>query len=147
MHKKLFFFRPQVRDESEASPPTLPTSQRPPLCDQLSHIFSTSNFRSQACAPNRPGGALFPMAPAELGASWTFEVSHVSSDVSLIRKSRFNVFSHQYSTCIGVASAMFDTRKSGTAPLSDKKNPRLRLRSRHKAHLKTSRFTAQWERF
>lgn len=68
-----------MRDESEASPPTLPTSQRPPLCDQLSHIFSPSNFRSQACAPNRPGGALFPMAPAELGASWTFEVSHVMS--------------------------------------------------------------------
>ena len=75
VHKKLCFFRPQVRDESEASPPTLPTSQRPPLCDLLSRIFSHSNFCSQACAPNRPGGALFPMAPAELGASWTFEVS------------------------------------------------------------------------
>ncbi len=41
---------------------------------------------------------------------------------------------------------MFDIfRKSGAALRSDKKNPRLWLRSRHKAHLKTSGFTAQWE--
>ncbi len=44
-----------------------------------------STFRSLACAPNRPGGALLPMAPAELGASWTFKVSHGVSHAAFLK--------------------------------------------------------------
>lgn len=91
VHKKLCFFRPQVRDESEASPPTLPTSQRPPLCDLLSRIYllTFKLLQPGLCTQSAWGCAV----SHGTGRAWCkLDLRSVMQcPVPLIRQSRFNV--------------------------------------------------------